>query len=33
VLEGLAQGERLVVRGQHGLKDGQKVQVVEAAKP
>ena len=33
VLEGLAQGERLVVRGQHGLRDGQKVQVVEATKP
>jgi membrane fusion protein (multidrug efflux system) len=33
VLEGLAQGERLVVRGQHGLKDGQKVQLVEAGKP
>jgi membrane fusion protein, multidrug efflux system len=33
VLEGLAPGERLVIRGQHGLKDGQKVQVVEATKP
>lgn len=33
VLEGLALGEQLVVRGQHGLKDGQKVQVVEASKP
>jgi RND family efflux transporter MFP subunit len=33
VLDGLAQGERLVVRGQHGLKDGQQVQVVEANKP
>ena len=33
VLEGLAQGEKLVVRGQHGLKDGQKVQLVEAGKP
>lgn len=33
VLEGLAEGDRLVVRGQHGLKDGQKVQVVDALKP
>jgi membrane fusion protein (multidrug efflux system) len=33
VLEGLGQGEKLVVRGQHGLKDGQKVQLVEAIKP
>lgn len=32
VVHGLVEGERLVVRGQHGLKDGQKVQVVEAAK-
>lgn len=33
VLEGLAEKDQLVVRGQHGLKDGQKVQLVEAAKP
>jgi membrane fusion protein, multidrug efflux system len=33
VLDGLAEKERLIVRGQHGLKDGQKVQLVEAAKP
>ncbi len=32
VLDGLGEGDRLVVRGQHGLKDGQKVQLVEAAK-
>ncbi len=32
VLDGLAEGDHLVVRGQHGLKDGQKVKVVEAAK-
>jgi membrane fusion protein (multidrug efflux system) len=32
VLDGLAAGERLVVRGQHGLKDGQRVEVVEATK-
>jgi len=30
VLEGLVEGERVVVRGQHQLKDGQSVQVVEA---
>ncbi|NMB76476.1 MAG: efflux RND transporter periplasmic adaptor subunit [Myxococcales bacterium] len=30
VLEGLAEGERVVVRGQHQLKDGQKVEIVEA---
>jgi membrane fusion protein, multidrug efflux system len=30
VLEGLSEGERLIVRGQHGLRDGQKVQIVEA---
>jgi membrane fusion protein (multidrug efflux system) len=32
VLDGLAANEKLVVRGQHGLKDGQQVQLVEAAK-
>lgn len=32
VLEGLKEGERIVIRGQHGLKDGQKVEIVEAAK-
>jgi membrane fusion protein, multidrug efflux system len=32
VIEGLSQGERLIVRGQHGLRDGQKVQIVEAAR-
>lgn len=31
ILEGLAEGERLVVRGHHGLKDGQKVEVAEEA--
>lgn len=30
VLDGLAEGERVVVRGQHQLKDGQPVQVVAA---
>lgn len=30
VLEGLKAGEKLIVRGQHGLKDGQLVDVVEA---
>jgi len=30
VLEGLAEGERLVVRGQHGLEEGRRVQVIEA---
>jgi multidrug efflux pump subunit AcrA (membrane-fusion protein) len=30
IIEGLAEGDRLVVRGQHGLKDGQKVEVVAA---
>jgi len=29
VMEGLAEGDTLVVRGQHGLKDGQKVRIVE----
>jgi RND family efflux transporter MFP subunit len=33
VLDGLLEKDRLVVRGQHGLKDGQKVQLVEAARP
>jgi membrane fusion protein (multidrug efflux system) len=33
VLEGLAEGEKIVIRGQHGLKNGQKVQLVEAEKP
>jgi membrane fusion protein (multidrug efflux system) len=33
VVDGLRQGDRLVVRGQHGLKDGQPVQLVEATKP
>ena len=28
VLEGLAEGEKIVVRGQHGLKEGQKVEIV-----
>lgn len=28
VLEGLAEGEKIVIRGQHGLKDGQKVQIL-----
>lgn len=32
VLDGLGEGERLVVRGQHGLKDGERVKIVEAAK-
>jgi len=32
VLDGLEQDERLVVRGQHGLKDGQRVEIVDAAK-
>jgi RND family efflux transporter MFP subunit len=32
VLSGLKEGERLIVRGQHGLKDGQRVEIVEAAK-
>ena len=29
VLEGLAEGERIVIRGQHTLKDGQKVEIEE----
>jgi membrane fusion protein, multidrug efflux system len=29
VISGLAEGEQIVVRGQHGLKDGQKVEVVK----
>jgi membrane fusion protein (multidrug efflux system) len=32
VLDGLKEGDRLVVRGQHGLKDGQRVEIVEAGK-
>lgn len=28
VLDGVKDGERVVVRGQHGLKDGQKVEIV-----
>jgi RND family efflux transporter MFP subunit len=28
VLEGLTEGDKVVVRGQHGLKDGQKVRIV-----
>jgi len=28
VLEGLAEGEKIVVRGQHGLKDGQQVKIL-----
>jgi RND family efflux transporter MFP subunit len=32
VLGGLKEGEQLIVRGQHGLKDGQKVEIVEASK-
>jgi RND family efflux transporter MFP subunit len=30
VLKGLSQGERVVIRGQHGLQDKQKVEIVEA---
>jgi RND family efflux transporter MFP subunit len=32
VKNGLADGERIVVRGQHGLHDGQKVEIVSAEK-
>lgn len=32
VLDGLKEGEKIIVRGQHGLKDGQRVEIVEAAK-
>ena len=28
VLEGLAEGEKIIIRGQHGLKDGQKVKIL-----
>jgi RND family efflux transporter MFP subunit len=28
VLEGLAEGEKIVIRGQHGLKDGQQVKIL-----
>ncbi len=31
VIEGLAEGDRIVVRGQHGLEDGQRVEVMEAS--
>lgn len=31
ILEGLTEGDRLVVRGHHSLKDGQRVDVVEEA--
>ncbi len=30
VLEGLSEGDRIVIRGQHGLQDGQRVEIVEA---
>jgi len=30
VLEGLSEGERVVIRGQHGLQDKQKVEIVQA---
>lgn len=32
VLDGLAEGEQIIVRGHHALKDGQQVTIVEAAK-
>ena len=32
VLDGLLAGERVVVRGQHGLEDGERVEVVTAAR-
>lgn len=32
IREGLAEGDQLVVRGHHGLRDGQKVQIVDAKK-
>jgi len=32
IVDGLAAGESLVVRGQHGLKDGMKVKIVEDGK-
>ena len=32
LVEGLAEGDRVIVRGQHRLKDGQKVEIVDAAK-
>ena len=28
VLDGLAEGEKIIIRGQHGLKDGQKVKIL-----
>jgi hypothetical protein len=31
VLKGVTEGERIIVRGQHGLKDGQRVEIVEEA--
>jgi RND family efflux transporter MFP subunit len=30
VLDGLSEGDRIVIRGQHGLQDGQRVEIVEA---
>jgi len=30
VLDGLAEGDRIIVRGQHGLRDGQRVEIVDA---
>jgi RND family efflux transporter MFP subunit len=32
VLEGLAEGENIIIRGQHGLKDGQKVKILSLDK-
>ena len=32
IVDGLAAGESLVVRGQHGLEDGMKVKIVEDGK-
>lgn len=31
VLEGLKEGDRIITRGQHGLQDGQRVEVMEAS--
>lgn len=31
VLDGLKEGDRLITRGQHGLQDGQRVEVMEAS--
>ncbi|MBN2495899.1 MAG: efflux RND transporter periplasmic adaptor subunit [Deltaproteobacteria bacterium] len=33
ILAGLTEGERIVVRGQHGLKDGEKVEIVGVLQP